>query len=117
MTMSMTHEAVELVLHIENTQRLAALRDQVNANMARKVALGTYDATLAQIAYVYLAVTAAKNYTAEHCAPADKWFEPTRNLVAAYYRDSFDSCVREHLFDDLGEQAAAILTGRKHTVA
>lgn len=88
--------AREISLYAVNTESLYRQRAlPIIANLRRKIARGTYDATLALKAWQYLADDAAKLYAKEfRCTVADK---PTRTAAAAE--------IAEHYADALTGEA------------
>lgn len=108
----LSHEATELVLHIENTQRLSQLRNAINANLARKHAKGTYDSAKAPAAFRHLADVGAMSYRAEfmHHTDTTKVFSVAdRKAVAADYARHFDSCIAQDCIGDLGAEAEDVI--------
>lgn len=87
MSMSMTHEALELYFYMTTScARAMAAAEAAFRNYERKIAKGTYDPALARKGLSYAVTMAAKEYVREHGGPGDYWgamFPPAARAAVA----------------------------------
>ncbi len=90
--MSYASAAVELSLHIDNTYALHKMDVAIMANLALKMAKGTYNRDLAVKGYMHLTERAAKDYAEEHGGVWNRLFSvEDRKAVAVLCRNYFES--------------------------
>lgn len=94
LTKELSYEARELVLYIENVERLHRIVMAIFRGLAKKRDAGVYDASKAPVAFLPLLELGAKAYIRENGFPEDKWFQTfspiARREAAAEFVETFD---------------------------
>jgi len=110
----MSHEADNLILWIDNTQKLARRRDDIQAALTRHVCRGTFSKAAAARAFSYLTDEGAKDM-ARHFK--ERQIEPRfrREADKEYVRDflgRLNPCLDEGFCNDLPDKVVQTLKSK-----
>lgn len=90
----MTHEALELVLYAQNTNKIffEIIKTTINL-LAQKYRKGTYKEDLALKAWYRVACVVAQKYHKEYCSNEPKWYYiftvAHRKEAASYFLETY----------------------------
>lgn len=107
-------EGRELALYMENEESIYRHCQDIEANLAKFVAKGTYMLEGGIKAYRYAVDAAAKRYNLEHGSMGSKWSDvfsrSDRDKVAELFALNFIGIARRpELWGDLGDKARRVL--------
>lgn len=96
----MAHEALELVLYAQNTNKIffELIKTTINL-LAKKYRKGTYKDDQALKAWYRVACVVAQKYHKEHCNSDSKWYQifnvASRKEAASYFLETYREKVQE----------------------